>query len=98
MFHRVFLDQLYLPNKPAWKPVWTYVPSGGFSHVMLLLIHDVEEDDRLLRSEFLAIVATIITRMDHFASKPVKHVYIPVRDIHYIPPVLAPDLLTDYHH
>lgn len=55
---------------------------------MFCLIHDIPEDDRLLRAEFLSIVAAIITRMDHFASTPVKHVFIPVRRTHthiYIP-------------
>lgn len=43
---------------------------------MFSMKHDIKEQDNLLRGEFLAIVAAMITRLERFSSA--QHLYIPV--------------------
>ena len=42
--------------------------------------HDIKEQDNLLRGEFLAIVAAMITRLERFSSA--QQLYIPVREVY----------------
>lgn len=50
---------------------------------MFSMKHNIKEQDNLLRGEFLAIVAAMITRLERFFSA--QHLYIPVCESIHVP-------------
>ena len=83
VFDRVFWDELFLPDRTcSYAPVSSYVSSSNKKcpHIMFSMKHDIKEQDNLLRGEFLAIVAAMITRLERFSSA--QQLYIPVREVY----------------
>lgn len=50
-------------NSLTWRPVNAWKPPEGYPHVMFMMEHGFQGDDKLLRGEVLAIVAAMITRL-----------------------------------
>lgn len=47
---------------------------------MFSMKHDIKEQDSLLRGDFLAIVAAMMTRLERFSSA--QQLYIPVSEVY----------------
>lgn len=83
VFDRVFWSELFYPNKIHYAPTIAFVPrSQNQPHLMFCMKHKIEADDKLLRGEFLCIVAGIITRLERFASA--GHFHAPVSEIYQV--------------
>ncbi|RLL97217.1 hypothetical protein CFD26_106919 [Aspergillus turcosus] len=77
IFHDAFDDDIL--HSKHWYPedAWESVKPEDQPHVMLTLAHEYEvKDDSLLRGEVLAIVATMVTRLESESFK--HHSIIPV--------------------
>ena len=83
VFDREFWAELFLPDRTcSYAPVSSYVSSSNKKcpHIMFSMKHDIKEQDSLLRGEFLAIVAAIVTRLERLSFA--QQLYIPVSEVY----------------
>ena len=83
VFDREFWAELFLPDRTcSYAPVSSYVSSSNKKcpRIMFSMKHDIKEQDSLLRGEFLAIVAAMVTRLERFSSA--QQLYIPVSEVY----------------
>lgn len=74
-----------MSENPSWWPQSVYVPYADIPHIMFSMRHHIDDElvvkhqEELLRGELMAIIATMLTRLERFASE--GHVFIPVRSL-----------------